>query len=80
MSPALIAGAVWVVASAIVAMLPMRRQYAPGIALLVAAPVLIAWIGVAHGWVWVLVAVFALLSMYRNPLIYFWKRLVRGER
>ena len=36
----------WVLASAGVAMLPMRQQYIPGVALLLAAPVLIVAIGV----------------------------------
>ena len=34
----------WVFASVTVALLPMRFQYAPGLTLLLAAPVLIAWI------------------------------------
>ena len=74
MSPALTAGALWVIAAAVTAMLPMRRQMVPGIALLVAAPVLIVWIGVAHGWVWTAVALFAFVSMFRNPLRYFLNR------
>ena len=70
-SPALIAGALWVIASAIVAMLPMRHQYGPGICLLIAAPILIIWIGAEHGRVFAAIGVFALLSMFRRPLIYF---------
>jgi hypothetical protein len=74
MSPALIAGCLWVLAAAITAMLPMRRQYLPGITLLVLAPFLIGWLAWVHGW-WVgALALFALLSMFRNPLIYFWKK------
>lgn len=65
----------WVFASALIAMLPMRRQYLPGVTLLLSAPVLIVliahevglWAGVA--------AVLAFVSMFRNPLRYFWKRL-----
>ena len=71
MSPALVAGCLWVVASAVTAMLPMRRQMVPGIALLLAAPVLILWIGATHGWVWAAFGLFAFLSMFRNPLRYF---------
>ncbi len=71
MSPALIAGCLWVVASAITAMLPMRRQMVPGIALLAAAPVLILWIGATHGWGWSAAGLFAFVSMFRNPLRYF---------
>jgi hypothetical protein len=70
-SPALIVGCLWVVAAAITAMLPMRRQMVPGIALLVAAPVLIVWIGASHGWWWAAFGLFAFLSMFRNPLRYF---------
>lgn len=64
----LILACLWVVAGAAVAMLPMRLQYLPGGLLLLAAPFLIVWIGIEYGWLWVLVAVFALLSMFRRPL------------
>jgi hypothetical protein len=74
MTAPLIAGVLWVLAATVVAFLPMRRQYVPGVALLVAAPVLIAWIGWVHGWIWAAFGVFAFFSMFRNPLIYFWKR------
>ena len=74
MSLPLILGALWVLASALVAMLPMRRQMVPGIALLVTAPILLVWIGWAHGWVWLAVGLFAFLSMFRNPLLYFARR------
>jgi hypothetical protein len=70
-TPALVAGCLWVVASAVTAMLPMRWQMAPGIVLLVAAPVLILWIGASHGWVWAAFGLFAFVSMFRNPLRYF---------
>lgn len=74
MSAALILSCVWVLAAAATAMLPMRRQYAPGITLLVLAPVLIGWLGWTHGlWVGV-IALLAFLSMFRNPLIYFAKK------
>ena len=78
MSWALICAALWVLASAVVAMLPMRRQYVPGLALLLMAPALIIWIGAQHGWLWTAFGVFAFLSMFRNPLRYFWQR-ARGE-
>jgi hypothetical protein len=74
MSGALIAGCLWVLAAAATAMLPMRGQMVPGLALLVTAPLLMVWIGMVHGWIWVVVALLAFLSMFRNPLIYFWKR------
>ncbi|QJF50785.1 DUF2484 family protein [Roseobacter ponti] len=69
----------WVLASAAVAMLPMRLQYVPGIALLLMAPVLIVLAGVTWNW-WVAgFALFAFVSMFRNPLRYFLAR-ARGER
>jgi hypothetical protein len=73
-STPLILGALWVIASAIVAMLPMPRQMMPGIALLVAAPVLLVWIASVHGWVWLALGLFAFVSMFRNPLRYFARR------
>jgi Protein of unknown function (DUF2484) len=74
MTAPLVAGALWVLASALVALLPMRRQYVPGVALLLLAPVLIVWIGWVHGWLWAAFGLFAFLSMFRNPLVYFWKK------
>jgi len=69
-----IVACLWVVASAGVAMLPMRRQYVPGVMLLAAAPVLIGWLWAVHGAVVGLIAVFGFVSMFRNPLRYFAKR------
>jgi len=74
MSTPLIIGALWVIASAIVAMLPMRQQMVPGVTLLAAAPVLLVWIGWVHGWVWLALGLFAFVSMFRNPLRYFARR------
>lgn len=74
MNPALILGALWVIAAAITAMLPMRKQYVPGVSLLICAPPLIVWIGWQHGAIWLLFALFALLSMFRRPLVYFARR------
>ena len=64
----------WVLAATLVAFLPMRYQYAPGLALVLAAPVLIyligrdvaLWAGIAAG--------LAFVSMFRKPLRYFAKR------
>ncbi|MCI5112359.1 MAG: DUF2484 family protein [Marivita sp.] len=65
----------WVFASVSVAMLPMRYQYAPGLVLLIAAPVLIGLIGQSVG-IWAAcAAMLAFVSMFRNPLRYFWNRL-----
>ncbi|MBL9053798.1 MAG: DUF2484 family protein [Tabrizicola sp.] len=74
MSLPLVLGCLWVIASALVAMLPMRRQMLPGVALLVAAPFLLVWIGWEHGWIWLAIGVFAFVSMFRNPLRYFLRR------
>tara|TARA_R110000787_G_scaffold21335_2_gene63150 strand:+ start:933 stop:1184 length:252 start_codon:yes stop_codon:yes gene_type:complete len=68
----------WVFASAVTAMLPMRRQYVPGIALLLAAPVLIVMAGLHYGWIYALLALAAFVSMFRNPLRYIVARL-RGQ-
>ena len=65
----------WVLSSAVVALLPMRRQYVPGVALLIAAPVLIVAIGFQHNWGIAVLGLAAFLSMYRNPLKYFYARL-----
>lgn len=74
MSLPLVLGGVWIIAAAIVAMLPMKRQMLPGMALLLAAPVLLGWIGWVHGWLWLALGLFAFASMFRNPLIYFARR------
>ena len=70
MSAALICGALWVIAASVTAMLPMRLQAYPGLPLLIAAPLLLVWIGRVHGFLWVAIASFAVLSMFRRPLIY----------
>ncbi len=64
----------WVFASTLVAFLPMRRQYVPGGFLLFSAPLVILFLGVQHGWVWVIPGLLAFLSMYRNPLRYLWRK------
>ena len=74
MSTSLILGCFWVLASAVTAMLPMRRQMVPGVALLVAAPVLLWFIAQDYGFWVFLITLFAALSMFRNPLIYFVRR------
>lgn len=79
MSYSLLLGCLWVVAATVVAMLPMRRQYAPGVTLLIAAPVLIGFIGWQHGWIFAALGMAAFVSMFRNPLRYFWRR-ARGEQ
>lgn len=74
MTTPLVIGCLWVIAAAVTAMLPMKRQMIPGIALLIAAPLLLIWIGWVHGWIWAALGAFAFLSMFRNPLIYFARR------
>ena len=79
MSAAAISACLWVLAAAVTAMLPMRRQYIPGLTLLLLAPVLIGWLFVAHGpWVG-LAAALGFVSMFRNPLRYLLAR-ARGEK
>lgn len=74
MSMPLLLGCLWILAATCVALLPMRYQYAPGLTLMVAAPVLIVWLGWEHGVLLATLAAFAFLSMFRHPLRYFWKR------
>lgn len=71
MSTPLILGGLWVIASAMVALLPMRLQFPPGLLLLIAAPLLLVWIGWEHGWLWLAFGLFAFVSMFRHPLRYF---------
>ena len=70
----LLLGCLWVIAAALTAMLPMRLQRWPGLPLLIAAPVLLVWIGRVHGWLWLAFGLFAVLSMLRRPLIYLIRR------
>ncbi len=79
MSLPLIIGCLWVLAATIVALLPMKHQYKPGLTLLIAAPFLIVWIGYVHGWIFGVLGLLAFVSMFRNPLIYLYKR-ARGEK
>lgn len=79
MSLSLILAALWALAATLVALMPMRFQYAPGLTLLIAAPFLIGFIGYQHG-VWLaLLGLAGFVSMFRNPLIYFWRR-ARGQK
>lgn len=73
----LILGALWVIAAAITALLPMRAQMIPGVALLIAGPLLLLWIGLTHGFGWVAIGLFAFLSMFRRPLTYFTRKALR---
>ena len=68
----------WVFASALVAMLPMRLQYIPGVTLLICAPILLIFMWIEVGPWLTLLGLFAFVSMFRNPLRYFWAR-ARGQ-
>ena len=72
MSWSIIVSAVWVLAATMTALLPMRGQYVPGVALLILAPLLIVWLGYDFGWSVAAFAGFA--SMFRNPLKYSYAR------
>jgi len=76
LSQSLILACLWVIAGAIIAMLPLRRQFAPGALLLFCAPFLLGYLGYQHNpWV-VLAASIAVISMFRRPLFYLAKRLI----
>jgi len=67
---------VWVVAAAVVAFLPMRLQYVPGLSLLALAVPLLVYIGIQHSFWVVLLAVGGLISMFRRPLWFMGRRLI----
>lgn len=74
MNLSVLLGVTWVFAATGVALLPMRRQFVPGMALLIVAPVLIVWLGLDFGWIASAGALAALLSMFRNPIRYYWRK------
>lgn len=74
MSLSVTLASIWVFASTLVALLPMRMQYIPGFTLLVAAPFVIGFMGYQHGIISGLAALAAFISMFRNPLRYFWRK------
>lgn len=74
MTETILMAALWVVAATIVAFLPIRRQYLPGTVLLVAAPVLIVLLALQTHWVVAAAAFAGFVSMFRNPLRYFWRK------
>ncbi len=65
----------WGIAATVVALLPMRFQMVPGILLLAAAPVLLYFLTKQHGFAVFLLALAAVLSMFRRPLFYLLRRL-----
>ncbi|SFP02840.1 DUF2484 family protein [Tranquillimonas alkanivorans] len=78
MSLPLLLACLWVFAAAVVALLPMRMQILPGLALLLAAPLFIGWIGQAHGTLPALAGTAAAVSMFRRPLLALLRRAVPG--
>lgn len=74
MSLTVIAAIVWAFAATVVAFLPMRWQFPPGILLLATAPVIIVMLGLQHGWLPALGGTAAFISMFRKPLGYYWRR------
>ncbi len=69
MTLSLILACLWVLAAALVALLPIRMQYAPGIVLLALAPLLLTYLSLQHGPWPVLVGLAVLISMFRRPLM-----------
>lgn len=76
MSLPLLLGCVWVVLATITAFLPFRVQFIPGFLLLVAAPVLLVWIGRDHGWIFAGLGLLGFLSMFRRPLLHLMRRII----
>ena len=74
MSTPLLLAALWVIAATIVAFLPFKYQRIIGLPLLIAALVLIVWIGLQHGLLLSIFALAAFVSMFRKPLAYFWRK------
>ncbi|RYH07662.1 DUF2484 family protein [Tropicimonas sp. IMCC6043] len=77
----LVLGCLWVLVGTATALMPMRYQYLPGFLLLLSAPVLIWKIGVAYGWLPLLLVTAAFASMFRKPLraLALWALGGRGE-
>lgn len=73
----LILGALWVIAAAITAALPLRVQMMPGLTLLCLAPMLLIWIASTESLAWTAAGTFALMSMFRRPLNYVTRKLLR---
>ncbi len=71
MSASLTVAAIWAVLAAVVALLPMRRQYMPGLGLVFTAPLVLGYLGWQHGPWLVGLGLLAFLSMFRRPLLYF---------
>ncbi|WP_166416195.1 DUF2484 family protein [Cochlodiniinecator piscidefendens] len=75
----------WVLAATVTAFLPMRFQFAPGLALLLVSPVLVFLLAQAFGLWAAVAAVCAVVSMFRRPLVYYGRKWigrlpVKGEQ
>ncbi len=79
MALSLILACVWVFASTIVAMLPMHLQFPPGVVLFASAPALILWLSLDYGWFVGILAAGGFVSMYRNPIRYYWRKWTGKE-
>ncbi|MEP3295012.1 MAG: DUF2484 family protein [Pseudoruegeria sp.] len=79
MSISLFVACLWVCAVSVVAMLPMRFQFVPGLVLLLVSPVLLTYLAMEHGPWLCLAGLIAVLSMYRRPLSYYLRRLMRHK-
>lgn len=75
MSLSLFFASLWVLSATLIAMLPMRLQFIPGLSVLILALPMLGFIAYQHG-IWLcLIGVLAVLSMFRRPLIYYVGRL-----
>ena len=80
MSLSVILASLWALLATVTAFLPYRRQFAPGIVLLVTAPLLIVYLGYEHGVIVALIGLAGFFSMFRRPLGYLARRaLGRGR-
>jgi len=76
MNLSLIVGFGWVAAATVTALLPMRLQFAPGVTLLICAPLVIFYLGWENG-VWIGVAALAgFVSMFRRPLYFLLRKAI----
>lgn len=77
MSAPLILACLWVILAVFVAFMPLKIQMIVGLPLLITAFGLIGWLGARHGfWVAVL-GLFAVISMFRKPLVYYGRKITR---
>jgi len=78
MNGLLIASVAWVFCGVAVAMMPMRWQFRLVPVLALAAVGVLGMIAMTYGWLVFGLALAAVVSMFRHPLRYVWRRL-RGE-